>query len=56
MHLTTLQSGRVVARKCVEMEPTLMELIERIAAEKCCSVNTAITTLLLRAINDPALD
>lgn len=55
MHLTTLPSGRVVARKTLELEPSLMELIERIAADKAVSVNTAIQTLLHRAVLDPEL-
>lgn len=56
MHLTTLPSGRVVARKSIDIEPSLMELIERIAADKGCSVNAAIQTLLHRAVLDPSLD
>lgn len=56
MHLTTLPSGRVVARKSIDIEPSLMELIERIAADKAVSVNTAIQTLLHRAVLDPELD
>lgn len=55
MHLATL-SGRLVARKTIEIEPSLMELIERIAADKAVSVNTAIQTLLHRAVLDPSLD
>lgn len=56
MHLTTLPSGRVVARKSIDIEPSLMELIERIAVDKVVSVNTAIQTLLHRAVLDPDLD
>lgn len=56
MHLTTLPSGRVVARKSIDIEPSLMELIELIAADKAVSVNTAIQTLLHRAVLDPKLD
>lgn len=56
MHLTTLPSGRIVARKSIDIEPSLMELIERIAADKAVSVNTAIQTLLHRAVLDPKLD
>jgi hypothetical protein len=56
MHLATLISGRTVARKTIEVEPSLMELVERIAADKSCSVNTAIQTLLLRAVSSPELD
>lgn len=56
MHLATTDSGRTVARKTIEIEPSLMELIERISADKACSVNTAIQTLLLRAISSPDLD
>lgn len=56
MHLTTLPSGRTVARKSIDIEPSLMELIERIAADKAVSVNTAIQTLLHRAALDPGLD
>lgn len=56
MHLTTLPTGRIVARKTIEIDPSLMELVERIAAEKAVSVNTAIQTLLHRAIIDPTLD
>lgn len=56
MHLATTDSGRTVARKTIEIEPSLMELIERIAAEKSCSVNTTIQTLLLRAVSSPELD
>lgn len=56
MHTVTLFSGRIVARKCIEIEPSLMALVERVAADKSISVNTAIQTLLLRALHDPALD
>ena len=56
MHLATLDSGRIVARKTIEIEQSLMELIERIAADKAVSVNTAIQTLLHRAVSSPELD
>ena len=55
MHLATTDSGRTVARKTIEIEPSLMIIIERIAADKAVSVNTAIQTLLHRAVLDPEL-
>lgn len=56
MAIVTLESGRVVARKTIEIEPSLMAIIERIAADKSVSVNAAIQTLLHRAALDPKLD